>query len=70
MVPESYHFETLRIQPFCSSMVLLLPDSMLPAIQLDDQALFKANKIEDKFSDWGLPPEFEALHLAVSYMPP
>jgi hypothetical protein len=70
MVPKSYNLETLGYKPLCPDMIIILLNSMLTTIKFKNQFLFKADKINNIFSDGGLSSKFMAHNLTATDMAP
>ncbi len=64
IVPKSQYTKTLRLQPGSPALIFFNLLVMLASIHFDDQALFKANKINDVSSQYLLPSKFRGGHLA------
>jgi len=64
VVPEAKDTKALTLQKFSSTRVAL--GRVLPAVDLDDQALLGAEEVRDVAIDLDLPTELEAVHLAVA----
>jgi hypothetical protein len=71
-IVEAHHFKASLLK--CSSPPAVLFRSfrleVLPTVEFDDQAIFKASEIGKVGSDRVLPAELEAAELAVTQMAP
>ncbi len=70
IVPKPEHAKPLLPKPRCTSFVVIKLDSVLTAVQLDDQSMRKRNEINDIVADGSLSSEFDSIHLANTQMPP
>jgi hypothetical protein len=66
VIPESQHLETLRMQPLGALTIVLDLLGVLPTVQLDDQFALEGDEVDDVWSDWGLPTEFDIGQLPTS----
>ena len=58
MIPKPQHMKASAIQPSTPLAIIFTLHLMLPAINFNDQLLFKAHKIDDVSANWRLPAEF------------
>jgi len=70
MIPEPYNSKPLGTEPLIALMIIIVLPAMLSAIQINDQSLLKANKINNIVSDGRLPAKLAAAQLAASDLPP
>ena len=70
MVPEAKYPETAIREISAPSHVMLHIQSVLPAIEFDDELLGESHKIDDIGANRLLPPEFAAAELpAAQHLP-
>ena len=70
MIPESQNAKPLRLKPRCALSIISRLFSMLPAVQFNNQLLFKTYKIHNVRSDRLLPAKPVSFHLFNSQVGP
>jgi hypothetical protein len=70
MIPEAQDAKTLGLQPLRAKCIFRHALCMLAAIKLDNDFLFKSDKIHNVFTDGCLPPKFDAPYLPVTQLIP
>ena len=70
IVPKPDDPKAFRFKDGCSFCITRLLFGMLPAVELHDQLLFKADEIHDVRWNRMLPPKLESAEVAVFQMQP
>ena len=70
VVPETNNRKSLGIEKCGSTLIVCLSFEVLRTIELDDQSLIDAAKVDDIWPDWMLAPESEREELLSSKLTP
>ncbi len=70
VVPETQNPMSLLLQPAGADRVILDLESVLPAVDLNNEFLFRAKEIDHVWSNGLLPPEPSVIDLAQAYAAP